>query len=460
MWIVAEWPANDATMSLNAACTEVQGGVTFPRMRSSSVGCALLGLVLSLSGCGGGSDSGTASTSGGGGGEGGSGEAVAGSGGGGAGAGGATVDVKSCELLPAAIEEDLTVGPACVRVEETTVANNATLTIAAGTTVYMQSGAFLVVEGGGALSAVGTAAKPVVFTSAAAKPAAGDWQCVYLGTDSSGSELRYFEARYGGAPCGADGSGIEAAIVSDAAVRAIADGTISDSAGAGLMIPNFADGAPRDTDNLVFENNTAPSLVVGAAWIGTLGQGITFSPTADDYVQVETTFGDGGTLRALSVPWRLPEGFGLTLATSTLVVEAGATLLMEGGSFDAEIGTLSIEGTTADPVVIASAKSSPAAGDWGCLSVDSDDSLSNVIVRHGGSGAGCTGANYKTAIYTDGGTTFDAVKIEESSSAAVMAFNTCANAPVTEWCGTSSPFTFSEVSAPELRCGSGQAMCK
>ena len=53
----------------------------------------------------------------------------------------------------------------------------------------------------GVLNAVGTAAKPIVFTSGEASPAPGDWVGVWLNT-ANGSRLDYVEISYAGAPSG------------------------------------------------------------------------------------------------------------------------------------------------------------------------------------------------------------------------------------------------------------------
>jgi hypothetical protein len=53
----------------------------------------------------------------------------------------------------------------------------------------------------GILNAVGTAEKPIVFTSGEAVPAAGDWIGVWLNT-ANGSRLDHVEISYAGAPSG------------------------------------------------------------------------------------------------------------------------------------------------------------------------------------------------------------------------------------------------------------------
>jgi hypothetical protein len=56
----------------------------------------------------------------------------------------------------------------------------------------------------GTLSAVGTAAKPIVFTSAATPPAAGDWLGLVFGNLPGANQLEFAEVRYAGAPSGAN----------------------------------------------------------------------------------------------------------------------------------------------------------------------------------------------------------------------------------------------------------------
>lgn len=56
----------------------------------------------------------------------------------------------------------------------------------------------------GVLSAKGTAEKPIVFTSASATPAAGDWQGVVFDAADPGNALDHVEVRYGGGPSGAN----------------------------------------------------------------------------------------------------------------------------------------------------------------------------------------------------------------------------------------------------------------
>jgi hypothetical protein len=53
----------------------------------------------------------------------------------------------------------------------------------------------------GVLNAIGTAARPIVFTSGEANPAPGDWVGIWLNT-ANGSRLDFVEISYAGAPTG------------------------------------------------------------------------------------------------------------------------------------------------------------------------------------------------------------------------------------------------------------------
>ncbi len=82
----------------------------------------------------------------------------------------------------------------------------ATLTIEAGVTMKFKAGGSMRVEffqgtnpASGALIAVGTAQKPIVFTSAAATPAAGDWLGIWFGeTPDARDRVEFVEVRYAG----------------------------------------------------------------------------------------------------------------------------------------------------------------------------------------------------------------------------------------------------------------------
>jgi len=85
----------------------------------------------------------------------------------------------------------------------------ATLTIEPGVVMRFPAGTFLNIEkfigefpAQGAIRALGTAAKPIVFTSAAATPAAGDWGGLWFGgKPSAQNKLDHVRIEYAGGKC-------------------------------------------------------------------------------------------------------------------------------------------------------------------------------------------------------------------------------------------------------------------
>jgi hypothetical protein len=107
-----------------------------------------------------------------------------------------------------------------------------TLTIEPGVTMKFSSNATLRVDAAsgtnparGVLRAVGTAAQPIVFTSVAATPAAGDWYGIWFGgTPSAMSKLEFVRVEYAGkiSVSGSDSClEVNQSIPNDAAIRMV-----------------------------------------------------------------------------------------------------------------------------------------------------------------------------------------------------------------------------------------------
>jgi hypothetical protein len=122
----------------------------------------------------------------------------------------------------------------------------------------------------GVLNAVGTAAKPIVFTSGEANPAAGDWVGIWLNT-ANGSRLDYVEINYAGGQTGIqsnncrpmnteDQAGLFVGSFSDQYVpptNLLTNSRITNSGGFGINAMWLANtfNAPNLTATNVFQNN-------------------------------------------------------------------------------------------------------------------------------------------------------------------------------------------------------------
>ncbi len=415
--------------------------------------------ILLLCACGGGgSSAGTGGTGGAGGsaGTGGTGGSAGTGGaagtGGTAGSGGTGGDAGLCETLPAVVDHDLGVGPGCVSMNRTRVENGATLTVAPGTEVRVAASGYMLVDDNGTLEATGTAAQPIVFTSGSGSPAAGDWQCIRFGSGSSSSQIRHATLEYGGAPCDANGAKKEAIVVIGSGIKQLADAKISHSANHGIEIEHNAN--PRGLENLTFADNAKPSILTSMSEVLTLGQGHDFR-SAGDRIEVDTTFAlqRSGHWLPQPVAFRMVGGPQIS-GLAEVTMDAGLKLEMTGKTFTVFNSNLVIEGTAADPVVFTSGASNPAAGDWGCLSFENTTGTPNIdhaAFEYAGSGDGCTGANYHTALNVPASANITDTTFDQIAGYAIKSSAACPSKK-SQWCAN----TFRDVADAEVSCNLDQ----
>ena len=112
-----------------------------------------------------------------------------------------------------------------------TLAAGAGLALAPGVVIQMDKDAYLQING--TLKAQGTAAAPIVITSAAAQPKPGDWQYIRIdGSGASASVLDHVQIYYGSANGGAEG----VVSVTDGASPAITHSILAQSAHDGVWV--------------------------------------------------------------------------------------------------------------------------------------------------------------------------------------------------------------------------------
>jgi hypothetical protein len=153
--------------------------------------------------------------------------------------------------VPYRVGDEVTLGDFIVRGDTSPVA----LTIEPGTILQFKAGARLEIDNdssGAALVARGTPDSPIVFTSAAATPAAGDWVgVVFGGTPDARSRLDSVEIRYAGGASMADSHHCEpdgafsrdenaaVSIYGEPASEFITNATIADSGRLGVNLAYF-----------------------------------------------------------------------------------------------------------------------------------------------------------------------------------------------------------------------------
>ena len=283
-----------------------------------------------------------------------------------------------CTITPAftggTLKQNLTLTRACspyIITERIRVEGNATLTIDPGVTLKFDKGTELWVgyADAGKLVAQGTAAAPIVLTSGAATPTAGDWNGVnFYGDTMAGSTLSYVTLAY----CGKANVGcIEGQ--SDVPSEAVTiDHVTIDHVGAG------GDGIIENGSNLAFKftNTTFAADAIPAgrfaitmdagSFVG-VGAGNVFNGAAINinggYVTTSATWINPGTPVVVTDRIRI-EGTTspiLTLSPGT-IMQFGTNVALWVGYGDP--GQLIAVGTAAAPIVLTSKATTPGAGDW------------------------------------------------------------------------------------------------
>jgi len=325
--------------------------------------------------------------------------------------------------------------------ERTTVVD-ATLTLEPDTEVLVAPGGYLHVTGSGALVAIGTEDAPIVFTSEAADPLAGDWECISLEAQASASELSHVRLEYGGATCSTNGAGNRATLQVFTGARNLSNLTITDSASSALL---FA-GDVRGFSNNTFARNAEPSILLRAPNLIALTGPHTFED-ADDFILVETgsRLSTSGTWNAQGVPYRLDGTLEVRLGAD-VTVEAGTTIQLQG-SIDVFEGSFNTMGTAEAPVLLTSAHDSPIAGDWGCVFGDAGR-FSHTTFEYGG--AGCGGMDSKSLLLANDQTMIDNCTFRESAGSAIHGYF-ASDAVCPSWCDTN---TFEAIATTAIDCGS------
>lgn len=252
------------------------------------------------------------------------------------------------------------------------VNGNATLTIEPGVTLRFDPEKEISIGYSAAakLLAVGTAAEPIVFTSSASTPGAGDWVGMKLWSNTmNGTALKYVKFDY----CG---SNADACLLGTGAKpnRVTVDHVTFSHVGPG--------------SNAIWQKDKDSNFTISSCTFSdiptTPKQSYAISVYAPSFVGIDSTnvFNDGaqvelmGGVVAANSTWK---NIGTTVAvTNDLSIEGTATpvLTLAAGSvfkFASGIelsvgygdpGSLTIAGTAAAPVTLTSLAGTPAAGDW------------------------------------------------------------------------------------------------
>ncbi len=276
-----------------------------------------------------------------------------------------------------------------------------TLTIEPGVRMAFGANGYLVAASGGSLNAVGTAEKPITFTSA---DPVGHWRGIRFDASRSANNVLHHVVIENGGSSRWSGAGYStsALLLSGNSLVDIQDSEIVGSAGQGITVYGGAE--------MTFENNTLRDNAV-AAWVhpdtaGFISANTTFDGNVENAVRVG--FGNTDavaatqTWQALKVPFDVQDRFyiraALTLAPGTKVrFVTDASVLVQ------DPGTLTAMGTQTEPITFTSVED--LAGAWKGLQISTasaNNVFGHVVFENGGSAKWTGAADSSAMVYLEG----------------------------------------------------------
>lgn len=264
---------------------------------------------------------------------------------------------------------------------------SAQLTIAAGATIKIGDGATVRVRDNAGLTMIGTASQPITFTSAKSVGAPGDWGQIEI-YSSSADDLNVFDhviVEHGG------GSIYGQVWLEGGASAAIRNTTIRSGSDVGLSVEATAE--LREFMGNTITDNAKGALTIGANEVDQLLDG-TYGPNGVEGILIDYAKVDHDALWLdHAVPYLVNAGFtvGTDAGSALLEVEAGSELrVADGMTFRVETnGGLRLSGVDGNPVIVTSAKPTPAPGDWAEIdiydgSVGPENVFSYAEISYGG----------------------------------------------------------------------------
>ncbi len=257
-----------------------------------------------------------------------------------------------------------------------TVADGVTLTIDPGCIVEFSANLTFTVYG--TLIADGTEADHITFTSAAATPAAGDWQYLYFIDPEPGCILDYCDISYGGSSngslylssvesnlsvtnCVIENGSSHGIYITDSSSPTISNSTISDHANDGIHC--YSTNSAPLVSNCTIQNTGGYPLRIYADHIDNIAGNNQFINPGIDYIWLGGDDIYNATWIKFSVPYLIAGN--ITVSNlNTLTLEEGVELYFAAGTQFKVYGTLIADGTEADHITFTSAAATPAAGDW------------------------------------------------------------------------------------------------
>ncbi len=264
-----------------------------------------------------------------------------------------------------------------------TIPDGNTLTVEPGTQFKFTVGASLKIEG--ALIANGTESEHIVFTSASATPAPGDWNYLFFYRTDAGTSLSWCDILYSG---GSNGSVYMHGCPNNITFT---NCNISNSESNGVLIHDYYEATSNPTfTNCQFNNNlgvgidawqavSLPSVIDCSFYnngmypmkLWASGTHLVSGTLDIDGNSPDGIYIYGNEVNTCTWPnWDVPYYVGGTITVNdgqTLTIEAGCEFKFTNTYEIYVMGCLIADGTPEEHIVFTSAQETPAAGDWSYL---------------------------------------------------------------------------------------------
>ncbi|MFZ5940998.1 MAG: right-handed parallel beta-helix repeat-containing protein [Bacteroidota bacterium] len=215
------------------------------------------------------------------------------------------------------------------------------------------------------VSALGTSDKPIVFTSSASNPQAGDWNGIYFyaANSATGTKFTYCTFEYGG------GAGQWSGILelNDTKIT-LENCTVRHSGNAGIYM--YYEGQFTSFKNNLIEDCALHCITCGASAVSTIEANNSIIPTGNYGIECGGVLKGNSTWHKFEAPYIITDDLdvGNESGNTVWTIDPGVTIKLGpsvaiwlGYSEYAEVHAV---GTSDLPITFTSNASSPSKGDW------------------------------------------------------------------------------------------------
>lgn len=297
------------------------------------------------------------------------------------------------------------------------VNNDAILTIEPGTIIKFNDGIELGIAstGFGTIKAIGTALKPITFTSNATVKEKGQWDGIWLydGTTDA-CEFIYCNIEYAGGY-----SSSSASLIARNCNFRFDNCSVTNSESRGLALNNGA--GFSSFNNNTFSKNALVPVSLYANYVHTLGTANSYASGSVIEVKGDDIEKSGTiTWQNQSIPFFIKSDIDLGSSSGTkLILQAGTRIEFDLGiEFEIGVGGVGVieaNGTATNPIIFTSSSQFPSKGDWDGIWFQNNAGPNCILNYCTIEYAGGYGSNYGNVVISQDGGNSNIVDITNCS---------------------------------------------